>query len=136
MNPPSLVHLFQESLNIFLEVGICGTRDNFWVFVYKALEIDIVLSDVIHDNHEKATRKPLYGVKFGSISYCSANSMNFLAVLMGKFDTQGSTTSSGIKMTEENKVVVGFQLCSVHESVRRGAGGRKRSWIRIHRVAQ
>jgi hypothetical protein len=106
MHPAILVHLFQESSNIFLEIGICGIRHDFRVVVHKAVEIDMVLSDVIHDNHVKATRKALYGAKLGSTSFCGAKPMNVLAVLVGEFDTQ--TISRGVEITKEDEVVVGF----------------------------
>jgi hypothetical protein len=66
------------------------------------------------------------------MSFCGAKPMDILAVSVREFDTQ--MIIRGVKITKENKVVVGFQLCSVPESVRRGAGSKK-SWIRICRIA-
>jgi len=57
-----------------------------------------------------ATWKTLYDVKFGSMSFRSAISINILVILMGEFDTQLSTSSSGVEITKENKVVFGCQL--------------------------
>jgi len=104
------------------------------VVVDKAVEIDIVLSNIIHDNHAKATGKTLYNVKFGSMSFRSAISMNVLAVLMGEFDTQLLASGGGVEIAKENIVVFGCQLRQVPERVRRWAGS-KRGWIRICRVA-
>jgi hypothetical protein len=74
--------------------------------VNKVVEINILLSDVVHDNHVKATWKPLDCVKFRGMSFCRAKSMNVLAILMSEFDAQLLV----IRSAKEDEVVFGFQL--------------------------
>jgi len=110
MHPPSLVHLLQKPLNVFFENGIRETGENFLAAVNKAVETNILLSDVIHDNHVKATRKTLDAMELGSMSFYGAKPMNVLAVLMREFDTDRLLSSSRVEITKENIVVFGCEL--------------------------
>jgi hypothetical protein len=110
MHPPSSVHLFQKQLNVFFETGICGTGENFLAAVNKVVETDILPSDVIHDNHVKATRETLDGMELRCMSSCGAKPMNILAVLMGEFDTHRFPSGSRVEITKENIVVFGCEL--------------------------
>ena len=104
MHPPISVHFFQESLKIFLEIGICGARENFWVVVNG-------------DQHSPLRRHPwqpckshLEDIVRREVWEHVLSRRNILAILMGEFDTQLSTSSSGVEITKENKVVFGCQL--------------------------
>jgi len=46
----------------------------------------------------------LDGMEFGSIFFCSAKPMNVLTVLLGEFDTQLLTISSGVEIPKKTKL--------------------------------
>src|SRR5258705_4250342 len=110
MHPPSLVHLLQKPLNVLFENGIRATGEHLLAAVNKAVETNILLSDVIHDNHVKATRKTLDAMELRGMSFFGAKPMNVLAVLMREFDTDRLLSSSRVEITKENIVVFGCEL--------------------------
>ena len=81
LSGPSLVHFSQESLDIFHGMCVYRTRANSSEVINERVEINILLSDFIHDGHVVSAWKALDVVDLGGMSFSRTKFMSLLAIL-------------------------------------------------------